>query len=789
MPRNLHTQSRRPYPRFTGRQLGCPVNLKFLPFKSLKVRVTLLTVGIFVLGISTFTVYISLSLRDDMQRVFGEQQFASATVLANDINGEVIERLGVLETEATRFSRATPLNKATLQSFMLESPALQLIFNAGITIYSPDGAAIAAMPAQVGPIGQLTTDLDSVAAVIKGGKAQVGRPIKDPVLQTAVLTMTVPIRDSQGVVIGAIAGLINLGRPSFLDKISQNRYGKTGSYFLIAPKWRLIITGSDNSSRMGTLPAPGVIPWIDRAVEGYEGSAVYMASNGTQVLGSVKAVPATNWYIVARVPTAEAFAPIRAMQERRLLAAAFLSVWVVLLTWWMLRRQLTPLTQTAKVLAQWDPATPIPSTLAIARKDEIGDLVGGFNAMLQTLAQREESLHQHQIELKMQNEQLIRSEAELSEARSHYFDLYNLAPVGYCTVSEKGLILDVNLTGSSMLGLPRSKLVGMAFHRLLLKEDQSIYHRHSTVLLNSRLPQECELRLALPDGAALWVNLMSSVEQEDKGASVLRVVISDITARKSTELALHETHVELEKLVNYTKLYQNERLVALGVMAGGIAHELRNPLSVCFSAAQFLRDQPGDLAEQQQCTQKIIEGIEKSSSIIDNLLRFARQPLDDEMRPTNLVSVLHESVVTVTAQARLQRISLLEDYEEAKVPILGNAILLQQVLMNLFLNACQAMPVGGEIRTAVRRSASEAVLWVRDTGEGIAPENVSRLFDPVFTTRPEGQGNGLGLPICRLIVQRHGGSISVESVLGEGSTFTIRLPLMAGIPEHFGGRQ
>jgi signal transduction histidine kinase len=218
--------------------------------------------------------------------------------------------------------------------------------------------------------------------------------------------------------------------------------------------------------------------------------------------------------------------------------------------------------------------------------------------------------------------------------------------------------------------------------------------------------------------------------------------------------------------------------VALGVMAGGIAHELRNPLSVCFSAAQFLRDQPGDPAEQQQCTQKIIEGIEKSSAIIDNLLRFARPPLDDEMKPTNLVSVLHESVTTVTAQARLQRIRLFEDYDEASVPILGNAILLQQVLMNLFLNACQAMPAGGEIRTAVRRSASEAVLWVRDTGEGIGPENVSRLFDPVFTTRPEGEGNGLGLPICRLIVQRHGGNISVESVPGEGSTFTVRLPLL-----------
>jgi signal transduction histidine kinase len=149
------------------------------------------------------------------------------------------------------------------------------------------------------------------------------------------------------------------------------------------------------------------------------------------------------------------------------------------------------------------------------------------------------------------------------------------------------------------------------------------------------------------------------------------------------------------------------------------------------------------------------------------------------MKPTNLVSVLHESITGVTAQAQLQGVRLLEDYEEPSVPILGNAILLQQVLTNLFLNACQAMPAGGEIRTGICRSASEAVLWVRDAGQGIGPENVSRLFDPVFTTRPEGQGNGLGMPICRLIMQRHSGSISVESVIGERSTFTIRVLLLA----------
>ena len=736
-----------------------------VPWRSLKVRVTLLTLAIFLLGLGIFAGYVTFALRTNMQRVLGEQQFSTVTFIAADINDHVSAHLDALEAEAGRVNPTLLHNAASLQEFLRNCPQLVRIFNAGITIYGPDANARAGLPVETVQRDRNGADMDAIRAVLAGGKAQVGRPIKDPLSKFAVITMAVPIRDAQGQVIGAMAGLLNLGRPNFLDKVSKHRYGKTGSYFLVAPKWRLIITGSDPSSNMGSLPAPGAIPWVDRGVAGYEGSAVFVASNGTQVLSSVKTIPAANWYLVARVPTAEVFAPIRALQERRLLAAALLSLLVMILSWWMLQRQLAPATQALAALAQWDPAKPLMPTLPAAGSDEIGALIGGFDRLLRTLTQREEELHLAQKDLECE--------------RGRYFDLYDLAPVGYMTVDAKGLILQANLACCAMLGQPHSRLIQLALYRLVCKEDRPLFYHYARNLLESRSVQECELRLMLVDGTPFWVHLMSEIEKDSLDAPVFRVVISDINARKKTELALHETHVELEKLVNYTKLYQNERLVALGVMAGGIAHELRNPLSVCFSAAQFLRDQPGDLAEQQQCTQKIIEGIEKSSAIIDNLLRFARPPLDDEMKPTNLVNVLHESVKSVTAQVRLQQISMFEDYEEANVPVLGNAILLQQVLTNLFLNACQAMPAGGEIRTAVRHSASEALLWVRDTGEGIGPENVSRLFDPVFTTRPEGQGNGLGLPICRLIVQRHGGSISVESVLGEGSTFTIRLPLLA----------
>lgn len=224
-------------------------------------------------------------------------------------------------------------------------------------------------------------------------------------------------------------------------------------------------------------------------------------------------------------------------------------------------------------------------------------------------------------------------------------------------------------------------------------------------------------------------------------------------------------------------IFQSEKLAALGVMAGGIAHELRNPLSVSFSAAQFMLDSSHDPAFQKECVSKIIDGIQRSSGIIENLLRFARPAPSDQVEVINLVTLVQETVKLLTPQAKIQKIKIFENYPASPfVPISGNTSLLQQVVMNLILNAYQAMPAGGQIKIAVRREATEAVVKVGDTGCGIPHANLGRVFDPFFTTQPVGKGTGLGLSICHTIVKQHGGVIEVDSLEGQGSTFTVRFP-------------
>jgi diguanylate cyclase (GGDEF)-like protein/PAS domain S-box-containing protein len=147
-------------------------------------------------------------------------------------------------------------------------------------------------------------------------------------------------------------------------------------------------------------------------------------------------------------------------------------------------------------------------------------------------------LQVHQIELQMQNEEMGRAQAELDATRARYFDLYDLAPVGYCTISEQGLIMEANLTASTMLGVSRGKLVKQLLTRFIFKEDQDIYYLHRKQLFDSGKQQTCDLRMVNKDGTVFWAHLTATIAKEEGGAKLCRVVMSDITERKQVEKKL-----------------------------------------------------------------------------------------------------------------------------------------------------------------------------------------------------------------------------------------------------------
>lgn len=175
-----------------------------------------------------------------------------------------------------------------------------------------------------------------------------------------------------------------------------------------------------------------------------------------------------------------------------------------------------------------------------------------------SLEQTRKLLHElsvHQIELEIQNEELRRSQMELKTLQERYFDLYNLAPVGYCTLSEKGLILDINLTGTTLLGMAKGKLLKRLFTNFILPEDQDIYYRHSKAMFATTETQACELRMVKNDGTVFWVRLEETTAEDNSGAPVYRIVLVDITANKQAEETLRESEEIFNHFMENSPIY------------------------------------------------------------------------------------------------------------------------------------------------------------------------------------------------------------------------------------------
>lgn len=150
----------------------------------------------------------------------------------------------------------------------------------------------------------------------------------------------------------------------------------------------------------------------------------------------------------------------------------------------------------------------------------------------------------HKVELEMQNEELRRAQTELEAQKMRYFDLYEMAPVGYCSIDERGLILEANLTAASLMGTPRSMLVAQPFTRFILAEDQDVYYLFRKHLLADGKTQVCELRLVKNDGTTFWGGLSAAVVRNDSGVAVCRLTISDVSRRRQTEEEFRKIHEE-----------------------------------------------------------------------------------------------------------------------------------------------------------------------------------------------------------------------------------------------------
>ena len=281
-----------------------------------------------------------------------------------------------------------------------------------------------------------------------------------------------------------------------------------------------------------------------------------------------------------------------------------------------------------------------------------------------------------------------------------------------------------------------------------------------------RVPLRSRHREAADDaadpGRRLLVNVATApVVTPDGSTSGMMMIVEDITQR-----------VRLEE-----QLQISEKMASIGLLAAGVAHEVNTPLTGISSFTQMLLDG----ADPEDPRTKVLEKIEhqtfRAAKIVNGLLNLARPGRSDAVGPVDLNTVVSDVLALLEHQLAAGSVQVRRELPSTPIVVAGVEFKLQQVFLNLFLNARDAMPKGGRLTVRAALHAADVIVEVADTGSGIAPEVLSRIYDPFFTTKGPGQGTGLGLSVTYGVVQEHHGSIECASTPGQGTRFTLRLPL------------
>jgi two-component system cell cycle sensor histidine kinase/response regulator CckA len=362
----------------------------------------------------------------------------------------------------------------------------------------------------------------------------------------------------------------------------------------------------------------------------------------------------------------------------------------------------------------------------------------------------------------------------LARSEANFRALIENAPDAVGVFRKGGEHVYVNPKLAAFLGYEREEMTKKQVRDLIHPGDQAMFEERNARRERNESLGPAEYRLMHKDGRTRFAEIISMKVQFNGGPAVL-CMIRDLTERKQLQL----------------QLLQSDRLASVGMLAAGIAHEINNPLAYVMAnlevlARHSLPEMAGAATSdgERDRIRRVVEMVDQARDGADRMRRIVRDVKifargeDDSLEPVDLAVVLDAALHLVAYDLR-RRGRLVRDF--APVPkVNGNESRLGQVFLNLLVNALQALPDDNgdhEVRVRVSAAGDQFVLVeVSDTGEGIAADVLPRVFDPFFTTKPIGVGTGLGLFVCQGIVTSHGGTLHVQSAVGEGTKVSVRLP-------------
>ena len=362
----------------------------------------------------------------------------------------------------------------------------------------------------------------------------------------------------------------------------------------------------------------------------------------------------------------------------------------------------------------------------------------------------------------------VETEKELQEAqRTLKTLLTNLPGMAYrCKNDPNWTIEFISPSCQALTGYPPEKFIDtrqVSYGRhVILQEDQKRVWQEVQTALKNRQPFQLSYRIRTASGMVKWV--------WEQGCGVF--------SKTAEVLGLEGYVVDMtEQRVLEDQLRKTERLAELGTLASGMAHEIGTPMNVILGRAELLMRKTKD-ESMRRGLETIVTQVERITKIMNQLLSFARKR-PSEQRGVDLAWTIGNVLDMLQEKLKLQKIDVVKDYSADLPQVLADSDHITQVLLNLLLNACQAMPNGGIITLKLCPKGDMVEFSVQDTGTGISEDRISKIFDPFFTTKAVGEGTGLGLTVVHGIIQEHNGTIRVNSLPNQGTTFVVSLPLYA----------
>ena len=386
--------------------------------------------------------------------------------------------------------------------------------------------------------------------------------------------------------------------------------------------------------------------------------------------------------------------------------------------------------------------------------DELSNLGCSINGMLTAIQESHEELKKHAESLEMK---VTERTVDLKVSQEKLKSIFRASPDTIIATDLQGNIIEYNRQMNKFTGYTRDDLIGKSALSFMSNADSKRVPKLLEGVVENGSTTSLECCLTKKDGSTYPVELtISSLRDAQEMPYGFVVIIRDLTEKK-----------ELEK-----KLFNAERLAAIGELAGMVGHDLRNPLAAIKNAVYFLKKKGASIKEEQAKTmlETIESGVAHSDKIINDLLDYARN-IHLELEVDSVRNVLIDALTVVRIPENVQVLNAVP--EEPTIRVDKNKI--ERVFINLVKNAIDAMPNGGTITISCKQANDKFEITFADTGTGIPEEIIPKIFSPLFTTKA--QGMGFGLSICKRIIEAHGGVIGVESEVNKGTKFTVTLPI------------